>query len=118
MTPQQPGTPPPRDPMSLMISGSEESLLARIDEKRNTDHNGTLSLYCALVDEDINLFEMFRKTKGATEMNKFTWNDVIPTRMIDRRVRDFVFKTRPTKIDKKDMGNDFEKDSIYSGIQL
>eukprot|EP00973_Karenia_brevis_P083191 11535840-Karenia_brevis.AAC.1 len=42
MTPQQPDTPPPRDPMSLMISGSEESLLARIDEKRNTDHNGTL----------------------------------------------------------------------------
>eukprot|EP00973_Karenia_brevis_P044957 6225537-Karenia_brevis.AAC.1 len=56
------GPPPLSDPMQRLIADSEESLATRIESERNTDHNGALPSFLAVVDEDLSLKDLFQNT--------------------------------------------------------
>eukprot|EP00973_Karenia_brevis_P062556 8697873-Karenia_brevis.AAC.1 len=56
------GPPPLSDPLLRLITGAEESLSTRIEHERNTDHNGTLPSFCAMVEETLDLKDLFQRT--------------------------------------------------------
>eukprot|EP00973_Karenia_brevis_P024844 3424389-Karenia_brevis.AAC.1 len=52
----QPDGPPPLfDPMQRVVPGSDESLAMKIENERNSDHNGALPLFLPTVGEDLDL---------------------------------------------------------------
>eukprot|EP00973_Karenia_brevis_P055657 7740033-Karenia_brevis.AAC.1 len=65
--------------MQRLITDSEESLVTRIEDERNSDHNGALPSFLAVVGGDLNLKDLFQNTKCATDLTRYTWGDVSKT---------------------------------------
>eukprot|EP00973_Karenia_brevis_P038377 5291781-Karenia_brevis.AAC.1 len=64
----QPDGPPPLfDPMQRVVPGSDGSLATRIENERNTDHNGALPLFLSVVGEDLDFKTLFQNTKCGTD---------------------------------------------------
>eukprot|EP00973_Karenia_brevis_P042060 5822358-Karenia_brevis.AAC.1 len=86
----------------------------RIENERNTDHNGALPLFLSVLGEDLDLKTLFQKTKCGTDFTRYTWGDVSKTRMENRKIQGFVFEARPTNADYQDMDSAYDAESIYS----